>query len=921
MAEYKFDSLITKLDEIHKRAAAISKNMETLHSNVSKLSGTGSFAELSNVTKKLDTETANLVKTEKDYANVIGQVNKLNEKAIKEADKITASLNLELKTKQELAKLQQKEISQQARQNALIEKYSNLEAKSINDLRKKQAALTALRNTLDTTSDKYKKITGELANVNNKLIENGRAVRDTRQEVGGYTFSLKEGLASLKNFALGFVGLAAAIGAIRGLISAAKEYIELAKKSIEQEQKLTVILKQKTGATNDQVQSVIDLANATQEMGVVDGDVLVAGAQQLSISVKRVDTIKQLLPVMGNLLAQQKGVNATEEDGVTIAKALGKAMNGSDMALKKMGITLSESESKMLKYGNESERAALLTKIISSRVGEMNTELGKTDIGKMTILNNQIENMKEDIGKDLIPIMVSFKSISLSAFKELKNVIGELTEPIKLINELRNAFSSTNEEMSKSPTIWDKIGQNIKKAISPLRAIIAYNSILIKGYREALRFLGILESEEAERAGKVRERVDELTKSFNNLSTEQKKGVLVDFNKLKTQFKNGEITAVEFANALNLLIQEAQTNTFSELDEDMTNLSTSTESAKRSVDDLTESLGSYAKKVGEIEKMTAFEGGKISIVPSEATINAEFKTATELIGKKVPRFKAYINKVFNSEAGGTMLSRIFGGGENGQALAETTLQAYGQIMQAMSQMTENQISQLDSIIDKQQEVIDGIKEQIDTENERIEKAIESGQAYDLSYKQSLEKNLALEKQALAKSESEQKRQKEKLKRQAIVQGNINIASAILQIWAQSGTEWYIKLIQSAITAAAGAIQLNAIRTANYAEGTESVIGDGYPDGVDTVPARLTKKERVMTVRQNMELNGASNEEVVKAYKWYQRRNELSKVYVNDNGEVVKKLDVIANNTAQTKGYKPDGSLAWEIRGNNKIFYN
>jgi hypothetical protein len=239
----------------------------------------------------------------------------------------------------------------------------------------------------------------------------------------------------------------------------------------------------------------------------------------------------------------------------------------------------------------------------------------------------------------------------------------------------------------------------------------------------------------------------------------------------------------------------------------------------------------------------------------------------------------------------------------------------------MSQMTENQISQLDSIIDKQQEVIDGIKEQINTENERIDEAIKSGQAYDLSYKQSLENNLKLEKQALIRSENEQKKQKEKLKRQAIVQGNINIASAILQIWAQSGTEWYIKLIQSAITAAAGAIQLNAIRTANYAEGTESVRGDGYPDGVDTVPARLTKKERVMTVRQNMELNGASNEEVVKAYKWYQRRNELSKVYVNDNGEVVKKLDVIANNTAQTKGYKPDGSLAWEIRGNNKIFYN
>ncbi|MBE7174547.1 MAG: hypothetical protein INR73_28505, partial [Williamsia sp.] len=61
---------------------------------------------------------------------------------------------------------------------------------------------------------------------------------------------------------------------------------------------------------------------------------------------------------------------------------------------------------------------------------------------------------------------------------------------------------------------------------------------------------------------------------------------------------------------------------------------------------------------------------------------------------------------------------------------------------------------------------------------------------------------------------------------------------------------------------------------HFQKGTESVGGGQYPDGIDTVPAWLTKGERVMTVAQNRLLGGISNEEVVRRAMLWQHLSQL-----------------------------------------------
>ena len=55
----------------------------------------------------------------------------------------------------------------------------------------------------------------------------------------------------------------------------------------------------------------------------------------------------------------------------------------------------------------------------------------------------------------------------------------------------------------------------------------------------------------------------------------------------------------------------------------------------------------------------------------------------------------------------------------------------------------------------------------------------------------------------------------------------------------------------------------------YAEGTEYVDKEGkYPNGKDTVNAKLTRGERVFKVRQNKELGNLKNDEVVDIVKMF-----------------------------------------------------
>ena len=180
-------------------------------------------------------------------------------------------------------------------------------------------------------------------------------------------------------------------------------YIAKANAATEAQTKLTTVMRQRMSATAEDVGSVNAAVAAQTKLGVVGGTVQRSGLQQLATFASHKRTLTALLPAMNNLLTQQKGLNATSEDAVGIANLLGKALQGQTGALRRVGITFSETQEKALKAGNEGERAAMLAEIITQNVGNMNAELAKTDAGKAKQLANSFGGVMVNIGKALMP--------------------------------------------------------------------------------------------------------------------------------------------------------------------------------------------------------------------------------------------------------------------------------------------------------------------------------------------------------------------------------------------------------------------------------------------------------------------------------------------------------------------------------------
>jgi hypothetical protein len=212
------------------------------------------------------------------------------------------------------------------------------------------------------------------------------------------------------------------------------------------EKKLETLMRNSIGATDAEIQSIKDLTSAQQKLGVIGDEVQVAGAQELSTYVSKTRSLKQLIPAMNDMLAQQYGLNASQEQAVTIAQMMGKVLDGQVGALSRYGYRFDEAQEKVLKFGKEEERVSMLSEILTKYVGGVNRALADTPEGKMKQTANNMGDVKERIGAvvtkfrgGLAPALQTIidKVNGLIDFIEEKNILQKISTGIGfLINVL-----------------------------------------------------------------------------------------------------------------------------------------------------------------------------------------------------------------------------------------------------------------------------------------------------------------------------------------------------------------------------------------------------------------------------------------------------------------------------------------------------
>lgn len=253
----------------------------------------------------------------------------------------------------------------------------------------------------------------------------------------------------------------------------------------EVETKLAVNMRNTMSAREEDIESIKKLCSAQQELGVIGDEVQLAGAQELATYLSEKSSLEQLIPVMNDMLAQQYGLNATQENAAQIATMLGKVMDGQVGALSRYGYKFDEAQEKILKFGEESERAAVLADVISSSAGGMNAELAKTDIGRQKQLENTLGDIKEQMG-EMVQMVMPYATMAMGAVMAASGAV-KLAISIKAATKAVASWNIGQKLMNGFFTIGATNAKKAAQAINIYSAAAKGSAASTKAFTIALR--------------------------------------------------------------------------------------------------------------------------------------------------------------------------------------------------------------------------------------------------------------------------------------------------------------------------------------------------------------------------------------------------------------------------------------------------
>lgn len=337
-------------------------------------------------------------------------------------------------------------------------------------------------NVLLTLVDKFSQ---PLKKVSGTTKQTTRQIRNTQNMVNQFAGGANQKFLSLAE-SVAKIGLGiAAIGtglAIVGIKNFADEAIEKANAQVAAETKLVTILnnvkaiqEQGAGAADRAAKSLEAYASQLQTVGVVGDEVTIAGMAQLGTFQMTEEQIKTVSRGMLDLLVNQKGLNATQEDAVNVANMIGKVMMGNVGALQRVGISLDDYQKGVIKTGTADERAAMIAKVLAQNVGGVNEAMRETDAGKAAAIMNDYGDMQEEVGKRLNKVRTGIITAFAGMITPLGNALAPIMDQLVIkVNEALPFIQAFASNLAAAlPGIIESVGNGISFLVQHFQDFIA----------------------------------------------------------------------------------------------------------------------------------------------------------------------------------------------------------------------------------------------------------------------------------------------------------------------------------------------------------------------------------------------------------------------------------------------------------------
>ena len=296
-----------------------------------------------------------------------------------------------------------------------------------------------------------------------KSIKNmDRQLEKAGNQIKAFGNKVKSGMKTVAKWgAIGFSALTA------GAVLFAKQSIDAAKDQVRIEKLLETTMKRTSNASKEQIQAIKDEASALQNVGIVGDEVALAGANQLAVYGLRSDQIKKLMPNLNDMIAKEKGLNGTQEDAVAMADVIGKAMNGKTKGLLKYGVSLTAAEEKLFKTMKQEQRMEFISKKLNESIGGTNKALRETDEGKIVAAKNAWGDMKEEVGKKLLPYLGKFAEWFETKIPAIQNFI------LGIADKIQELVTKAEPYITQIKDMFGKIFEKVKPALEETWQILS----------------------------------------------------------------------------------------------------------------------------------------------------------------------------------------------------------------------------------------------------------------------------------------------------------------------------------------------------------------------------------------------------------------------------------------------------------------
>lgn len=314
-----------------------------------------------------------------------------------------------------------------------------------------------------------------------EFLGEDKGLSRTAAEVESHTSKMGKTFAS--------VGKAAALGLAGGVAIAGTALVGMAKNAISDEasqRKLKIALENATGATDKQVSSVEDyITKAESATGITDEDLRDAFGRLVQ-STGSVSKAQRELNIAMNVSA------GTGKSMKTVTEAMMKANNGTTASLSRLGLKTKDAA------GNTLTMNQALGKMAETFKGQAAAQADSMQ-GKMLRLSTAFDEIKENIGYAVIPILSALADVILKyvipAFSDLsawftQKIQPKLKEFSALVGQYFTiAFGYIRDHMAQikatiSTTIavimviWNQFGKHI---FSVVVAVLKSLILVIKG--------------------------------------------------------------------------------------------------------------------------------------------------------------------------------------------------------------------------------------------------------------------------------------------------------------------------------------------------------------------------------------------------------------------------------------------------------